>query len=381
MHIAILAGEVSGDLLGVALIKALKNYFPDAEFSGIGGRFMSQEDNFNNLGSIDTLAVMGLFEVISHLPKILKLKKELLNYWKQNPPDIFIGIDAPDFNLVIEKELKARGIKTVHFVSPSIWAWKEGRIKKIKKAVDLMLCLFPFEVPVYEKYGVKALSVGHPMIERLLIKTTQQARAELNIYNDDKDFPVLGIFAGSRKSEIERLLPIFLQAMLLMQVKNPNLRALISVANPNHQPMIEEIIAQNCPIRPEIVLSSETGASLISASNVLMLASGTITLEATILKRPMVVAYKVHNLTAIIARKLLKIDRYSLPNLLGDRDTVKELIQEDCTAENLAEELSALLNDPAKREKQLSEFQKIADNLPKSVSDTAAQAIFAMSKE
>ncbi len=372
-HIAILAGEASGDLLGAPLIEALRKRYPQATFSGVGGEHM-QKAGLQTLADMSILSVMGLAEVLSHLPAIFKLKRQLLAYWQDNPPDIFIGIDAPDFNLRIEAALRARGIPTVHYVSPSLWAWKEKRIKKVIQSVDLMLCLFPFEMDIYHKNKVKAVCVGHPMKDRLKPVEKSSAQQQLNIENGT-DSPILGLFPGSRSSEIERLLPIFLRAMMLMQVREPKLRALISVTTPRHRKRIEEILHDICPPREQIMLSEASSETLISAADVLMLASGTITLEAALLARPMLVAYRVHPLTAKIARFLLKIRRFSLPNLLAKRDIVNEWIQDDCTPENLADDAITLLHNETQREQQLQAFAEIASALPNQVSERAAEAI------
>lgn len=370
-HIALLAGEASGDRLGAALLPELKKRYPNARFTGIGGERM-QTEGFQSLADMNTLSVMGLAEVISHLPAIYKLKKQLLAYWQDHPPDVFIGLDAPDFNLRIETALKARGIKTVHYVSPSLWAWKEKRIYKIRKAVDVMLCLFPFETEVYARHGVNAICVGHPMRDRLQAQSILSARLALDF---PAEIPLLGLFPGSRRSEIDRLLPIFLRAMMQMQVRQPDLRTVISVSAAVHRERIAKIIADTCPPRQEIMLSDADSDTLISACDVLMLASGTITLEAALLERPMLMAYRVNPLTAKIARRLLKIQHFSLPNLLAGRAIINEWIQEACTPENLAEDAQSLMQDKARRQGQLTAFRDIADKLPHQVSAKAADTI------
>lgn len=376
LHIALVAGEASGDRLGAPLMTALQERHPNVRFSGIGGGHM-QAAGFRSLADINTLSVMGLAEVLSHLPAIFRLKKQLLAYWDADPPDVFIGLDAPDFNLRIEAAMKARGIKTVHYVSPSLWAWKEKRIFKVKKAVDLMICLFPFETEVYAKHGVQAVCVGHPMRDRLAPMRRKTARTELDL-GISESVPLLGLFPGSRRGEIERLLPVFLRAMMQMQIRKPNLRAVISVSTPAHRERIAKIIADTCPPRQEIILSDADSALLMSACDVLMLASGTITLEAALLERPLLAAYRVHPMTAAIARQLLKIDRYSLPNLLAGRDVVNEWIQENCTAENLARDAEELLIDTGRKQLQIAAFREIAAKLPDKVSERAADAIMSL---
>lgn len=379
MHIAILAGEKSGDILGASLIVELKKIYPTARFTCVGGEEIKAQD-VEIIGNIETLSVMGFAEVIGKLPEILGLKKRLEDFWTANKPDLFIGIDAPDFNLPMEIFLRQKAVKTVHFVSPSIWAWKEKRIKKIKKAVDLMLCLFPFETSIYKEHGITAICTGHPMRERLQEISKIEAREKLsfftNKFNDNSEnYPVLGIFPGSRKSEITKLLPIFLATVNLLKVQIPNLRVIISTADAKYQELIKNICKNSCTDLNNIKISLENSSELISASDAVMLASGTISLETALLSRPMTVAYKVHSLTAFIARRLLKINKYSLPNLLAGREIVPERIQEDCTPELLANDCLSLLQDDEIIKKQLHSFAEIRENMPKNAAETAAKAI------
>jgi len=228
LHIALLAGETSGDLLGAPLLAALRERLPNARFSGVGGAAM-QAAGLDSLIDMNRLAVMGLVEVLRHLPDILAAQKSLLAHWAGDPPDVFIGIDAPDFNLRIAKVLHARGVKTVHYVSPSLWAWKEKRIHKIRRCIDLMLCLFPFETAVYDKHGVPAVCVGHPLRDRLQPVAASDARAALAL---PQDVPILGIFPGSRRGEIRRLLPDFLHTYQRLKADNPALHAVLSLRHP-----------------------------------------------------------------------------------------------------------------------------------------------------
>ncbi|MDO4642751.1 MAG: lipid-A-disaccharide synthase [Cardiobacteriaceae bacterium] len=366
LHIALLAGETSGDLLGAPLIQALQAQWSQVRFSGVGGAAM-QAVGFSSLIEMQRLSVMGLVEVVRHLPDILSAQKELLAYWAQDPPDIFIGIDAPDFNLRIAAALHARGVHTVHYVSPSLWAWKEKRIEKIKRAVDLVLCLFPFETGVYDKHGVPAVCVGHPLRDRLQPQPLAAARQTLQLPLDE---PVVGLFPGSRRGEIKRLLPDFLHTYQQLKIEYPHLHAILSLRHPPDTSSAA-LLAQ----LPDIHRPTADSATLMAACNVLLLASGTITLEATLLMRPMVVAYRVNPLTAVIARRLLKIDRYSLPNLLDTRDLVPECIQEDCTPALLAGQVSHLLQEPSACQAQCEGFARIVARLPHDVSAHAAAAI------
>lgn len=372
LHIAIVAGEASGDRLGAPLIEALRLLYPDARFTGIGGRGMKTA-GLESRADMGRLSVMGLVEVILHLGDIVALKKSLLNFWAAHPPDLFIGIDAPDFNLRLAQALHARGVQTVQYVSPSLWAWKEKRIEKIKKSIDLVLCLFPFETAVYQKHHVAAVCVGHPMADRLNPITRQEARRALALSYPER--PLIGLFPGSRKGEIERLLPVFIHAFTRMKARRSELSALVSVADADHKALIETMLSRMSFSHDDVMVSDRDSALLICASDVVILASGTVTLEAALLERAMLVAYRVHPLTAMIARRLLKIDRYSLPNLLAGKTVVGEWIQDQCIPENLAEDATRLLFDSAARKRQLDALRGVVAALPKNVSTQAAQAI------
>lgn len=372
LHVAILAGETSGDLLGAPLMQALSAQYPTIRFSGIGGAQM-QAQGLESLADMARLSVMGLVEVLVHLPDIMRVKKSVLNYWQDNPPDIFIGIDAPDFNLRIAHALHQRGIPTVHYVSPSLWAWKEKRIETIKQAVDLVLCLFPFETAVYDKHQVQAVCVGHPLRDRLSPQDQQSARQQLNLPAIP---PLLGIFPGSRRGEITRLLPIYLQALTRLQANIPDLQALVSVSEARHRALIDELIAPYAHL--PITAYEGDSASLISAVDVALLSSGTITLECALLQTPMVVAYRVNALTALIAKRLLTIEHFSLPNLLAQRRLVPECIQREASPETIATELATLFNDEQARQAQLAGFIAISETLPYGVSQRGAEAILTL---
>ena len=372
LHIAIVAAEPSGDRLGAPLIAALRARYPDARFTGVGGRWM-RSAGIESLADMAALSVMGLVEVLLHLRAIIAIKRSLLAFWAAHPPDLFIGIDAPDFNLRLARVLHGRGVHTVQYVSPSLWAWKEKRIEKIKRSVDLVLCLFPFETSIYDRHQVAAVCVGHPMADRLHPVSKQEARQALSLAFPER--PLIGLFPGSRKSEIERLLPLFLRAFARMKGRHNDLGALISIANADHKALIGDILRRTLPPSDDVILCDRDSALSLSAADAVILASGTITLEAALLERPMLVAYRVHPLTAMIARRLLKIERFSLPNLLAGREVVPEWIQDACTAENLAEDATKLLADSAARERQLTALREITRALPKNVSRRAAQAI------
>ena len=368
LHIALLAGEASGDLLGAPLLQALRERLPHARFSGVGGAAM-QAAGLHSLIDMERLSVMGLVEVLRHLPDILAAERALLAHWAADPPDVFIGIDAPDFNLRIARTLHARGVRTVHYVSPSLWAWKEKRIHKIRRCIDLMLCLFPFETAVYDKHSVAAVCVGHPLRDRLRMVPATEARAALGLPPQAR---ILGLFPGSRRGEVRRLLPVFLETWQRLQAADPALQAVLSLRQPP-----DKASAALLATLPHVHRFDADSAALMAASDALLLASGTITLEAALLNRPMVVAYRVHPVSAALARalKLLKINRFSLPNLLAGADIVPECMQEECNPARLVAELTPLLADGEAAARQRAALAAVAAQLPPDVSARAADAI------
>ena len=368
LHIALLAGEASGDLLGAPLLQALRERLPHARFSGVGGPAM-QAAGLHSLIDMERLSVMGLGEELRHLPDILAAERALLAHWAADPPDMFIGIDAPDFNLRIARALHARGVRTVHYVSPSLWAWKEKRIHKIRRCIDLMLCLFPFETAVYDKHGVAAVCVGHPLRDRLRMVPAAEARAALGLPPQAR---ILGLFPGSRRGEVRRLLPVFLETWQRLQAADPALQAVLSLRQPP-----DKASAALLATLLHVHRFDADSATLMAASDALLLASGTITLEAALLNRPMVVAYRVHPVSAALARalKLLKINRFSLPNLLAGADIVPECMQEECNPARLAAELTPLLADGEAAARQRAALAAVAAQLPPDVSARAADAI------
>lgn len=368
-HIAIIAGEASGDRLAAPLLDALRTLWPEVRFSGVGGTAM-QAAGLNSRADMGRLSVMGLVEVVKHLPDLLRLKNDLLDYWADDPPDLFIGVDAPDFNLRIAHQLRARGVRTVQYVSPSLWAWKEKRINTIKTAIDLVLCLFPFETGIYQRHQVRAVCVGHPLRDRIQALHKTDAETRLGLPNVQR----LGIFPGSRRGEISRLLPIYLDAFATLRTQLPDLHGVVSCVLPEQRAWLDA----QCRDHAAITVSDAASDILMSACDVLLLTSGTITLEATLLQRPMVVAYRVQWLTAYIAKRLLKVKRFSLPNLLAGHDIVSECIQDDCTASRLYAELLPLLQDRQRYDAQCTDLRSVAAQLPSDVSARAAAAIAAL---
>ncbi|WP_232227513.1 lipid-A-disaccharide synthase [Aerolutibacter daejeonensis] len=377
IRIALVAGEASGDILGAGLITELRRRFPDAEFAGIGGDGM-RAAGMDAWFDASELAVMGLAEVLRHLPRLLRLRRQLrarLMAWR---PTVFIGIDAPDFNLGMERWLKQRGVRTVHYVSPSVWAWREKRAEKIGQAADRVLCLFPMEPPIYARHGVDARFVGHPLADEMPLDPDRaQARTALGLAAER---PLLALLPGSRVGEIQRLADDFLSAATRVLAAEPGLQIVAPMANEHARRAFEAILARHpdaASLATALKVIAGQARTLMRASDVILLASGTATLEAMLAKRPMVVAYKVAPLTYALVKGLgmLKVDHYSLPNVLAAERVVPELMQHDCTPDKLATETLALLRDPAAEATLADRFTELHIQLRQDASARAADAV------
>lgn len=372
LRFALIAGEASGDQLGAGLIAEIKSRYPDAQFVGIGGDSMRLA-GIKAWHDSQELSVMGLAEVLKHLPRLLRLRHSIFERILDWQPDVFIGIDAPDFNLGLEKKLKRKGIKTVHYVSPSIWAWRESRAKKIADSADRVLCLFPMEPPIYARYNVTADFVGHPMADRFEIHPDKNvARQSLNLPLDKK---ILAILPGSRLSEIQRLLPIFLDAITTLQRHYPAMGFIIPAANKNCRDGIDAVL-KNKNIANLQIIDGRSHEVMIAA-DVVVLASGTAALEALLAKRPMVVAYRISALTYFIVKVfgLMKINYYSLPNVLANEAVVPELMQDNCTASNIVDALMPMLDSPENYQPLMQKFSQIHQELKRDASVLAADAV------
>jgi lipid-A-disaccharide synthase len=371
MRIGIVAGELSGDFLGAGLIDALKAKYPNAVIEGIGGPKMLAA-GFHSHFPLETLSVMGLVEVLKHYFEIKKCHDSLAEYFLQQPPDVFIGIDAPDFNISLEYKLKKAGIPTVHYVSPSVWAWREYRLAKIARACDLMLTLFPFEADYYHKHNIPVCFVGHPLADAIPLHTDQKvARKKLGLNTNGK---LIALLPGSRFNEVTQLTNAFLKTAHSLLKQQPDLAFIVPLANPKIKQYFVEQIPNELPIH----LLDGQSHEIIAAADVVLMASGTATLEAMLLKRPMVVAYRMANLTYWLAKFLVHIPYISLPNLLAKKLLVPEFIQNQVTTENLAPAILEWLNNSNKVQILQNNFTKLHHNLKQSANQKAAQAILSL---
>ena len=366
LTIALVAGEASGDILGSGLMQALKMRHPEVRFLGVGGPRM-QAAGLNSYFPMERLAVMGLVEVLGRLPELLKRRRKLIRTLIAVRPDAFIGIDAPDFNLGLEAKLKRRGLRTIHYVSPSIWAWRERRVERIGASADRVLCLFPMEPPIYARHGVDARFVGHPLADTIDLDADRMAaRTALGL---PEQGCVVALLPGSRGGEVERLGSLFLDAAERLSAQRPGVRFVLPCANPERRAQVEAmLVGRDLPVQ----LLDGRSHEALAACDAVLIASGTATLEALLFKRPMVVAYRVAPLTYRILKRLVKSPYVSLPNLLAGRLLVPELIQDAATPEALAATLLPLLDDG---HMQTEGFDSIHRALRRGASERAAEAV------
>ena len=371
-----LAGEPSGDILGSRLIAALRDKFGDIQLEGIGGPLMKAQ-GLDSLFPMERLSVMGLIEPLKRLPELLRIRAALYRHFEDNPPDIFIGIDSPDFVLHLEKKLRKIGITTAHLVSPSIWAWRKRRIRKIKRAVDLMLCLFPFETGVYRENGVRVAFVGHPLADEIPLQSdSMAARRVLSLPSAGK---VLALLPGSRGGEVRLLAPLFLAAAQQMKQWDSTLSFVMPAANDARYSELSTLLEAH----PDLSVHLVKGRSreVMTAADVVLLASGTATLETMLLKRPMVVAYRMAALSWVLMSRMATTKFVALPNVLADRALVPELLQSAATADAMVAALQAQLANTAETESLLREFGRIHQSLRLDFSARAAQAIAELLRE
>lgn len=368
LRVALVAGEASGDILGSGLMRAIRARHPQVEFIGVGGPLMEAE-GMASYFPMERLSVMGLVEVLGRLRELMAKRKALIQTLIDEKPDVFIGIDAPDFTLNIELQLRRAGIKTVHYVSPSVWAWRQKRVLKIREGCDLMLTLLPFEARFYEEKDVPVKFVGHPLADTIPLQADRSgARAELGL----ADGPVVALMPGSRGGEVGRLGALFFDAAERLLTMRPGVRFVLPCASPQRRLQIEQLLlGRDLPV---LLLDGRSHLAL-AACDAVLIASGTATLEALLYKRPMVVAYRLAPLTFWILKRLVKSPYVSLPNLLAQRLLVPELLQDDATAEALAGQLLPLLDDGLA---QTAGFDEIHRTLRRDASNQAAEAVLSL---
>lgn len=363
LRIGIVVGEVSGDTLGAELIRQFKAQGVDADFEGIGGPQMIAE-GFNSLYAMDTLSVMGIIEVLKDIKALFAIRDGLIQRWQQQPVDVFIGIDAPDFNLRVSQKIKQKqlAIKTVQYVSPSVWAWRQKRVIGIRKNIDLVMCLFPFEKHFYQSHNVPAIFVGHPLAKQLpLIDDIVAARQDLGLAKDQQ---YIALLPGSRSSEVQRLAPLVFGAAEILQQHGYVGEFLVPAINEKRKVQIQQVLStfsmnlqHSVNILDNTYTDAKIGRQVMAASDVVALASGTATLEAMLLHRPMVTFYKLNQLTYWLVKKMIKIPYVSLPNIIAGKKVIAELVQQDATPERLAQEIRYLMSH---EQAQLQKMQHLS---------------------
>lgn len=372
LTIGLVAGETSGDILGAGLIRALKAQYPDARFVGVAGPLM-QAEGCEAWFEMEELAVMGVVEVLGRLSRLLKVRSELTRRFSELKPDVFVGIDAPDFNITLEGKLKARGIKTIHYVSPSVWAWRQKRVFKIGRSTNLVLAFLPFEKAFYDRFDVPCRFIGHTMADSMPLNPGRSAaRKTLGIADD---VHCLALLPGSRHSEVEMLSADFLKTAMLLRQTYPELEVLVPLVNAKRREQFERIKAEIAPDLHIHMLDGQARNAMI-ASDAALLASGTAALECMLAKCPMVVGYRMKPFTFWLAKRLIKTPYVSLPNLLAGRELVTELLQDDCTPDKLADALKPLLNNENDRTKELKQtFNQLHLSIRCDADRQAAQAV------
>jgi len=372
MIIALVAGEASGDQLGAALMRAIRASKPDTRFAGIGGPMMKAEgmDCWWDSGQ---LSVMGLFEVINHIPRLFALRKQLLARLVGLKPDVFIGIDAPDFNLGVEKRLKARAIPVIHYVSPTVWAWRPGRVKSIAKATDRVMCLFPFEPGWYQQQSVTADYTGHPLADEIPLQVSAvDARATLGV---ECDGPCVALLPGSRLSEVGKLSRPMLEAAGILAERYPGIRFLMPAATELVRDSFESELLEHPGVNCRVF--SNHSKDVMAAADVVICASGTATLEVMLVNRPMVVCYRLAGMTYVLAKwfRLVKTRFFALPNILSNEALVPELLQHEVTGQRIAEEVSSWLDQPGRCKDLEQRFDLLHRQLRIDAATTAASVV------
>ncbi|QCT19974.1 lipid-A-disaccharide synthase [Jejubacter calystegiae] len=376
LTIALVAGETSGDILGAGLIRALKAKVPDARFVGVVGPLM-QAEGCEAWYEMEELAVMGIVEVLGRLRRLLQIRADLTRRFSELQPDVFVGIDAPDFNITLEGKLKQRGIKTIHYVSPSVWAWRQKRVFKIGRATDLVLAFLPFEKAFYDRFNVPCRFIGHTMADAMPLDPDKNgARDVLGIAHEAR---CLALLPGSRGAEVEMLSADFLKTAQLLRSHFPDLEVLVPLVNSKRREQFERILAEVAPELPVRLLDGQAREAMI-ASDAALLASGTAALECMLAKCPMVVGYRMKPFTFWLAKRLVKTDYVSLPNLLAGRELVKELLQEECEPQLLAQALTPLLEESETRHEMHDIFRQLHEQIRCNADEQAAQAVLELAQ-
>ena len=344
LRLGLCAGEASGDLLAGSILRAWQQRGTTLDITGIGGDQM-QAAGLESLCAIDRLAVMGLVEPLKRLPELLGIRRRLIAQQQRVAPDLFVGVDSPDFNLLVERRLRASGIPTAHLVSPSVWAWRRGRLRGIRESVDRMLCLLPFEVDIYREAGIDAVCVGHPLVDELQqLPTADELRTAMTLPSGKT---LLAVLPGSREGEVRHLMPVFADAMQVLQARHTDLHFLIPAANAARHQQIESVL-QSKSLSVSLVRGQ--GREVMRCSDAIMIASGTATLEAMLLRKPMVISYRMASLSWAILSRLVKAPYVGLPNMLAGEEVVPERLQHHATASQLADEVSGLLEGDGERQ-------------------------------
>jgi lipid-A-disaccharide synthase len=346
LRVGILAAEPSGDLLGAGLMRGLRALRPDTSFEGVGGPRMAAL-GLESRAPMERLSVMGLVEVLRHLPELMRIRRRLLSDWLGDPPDVFVGVDAPDFNLKLEQHLRAAGVPTVHYVSPTVWAWRPQRVVQLRRSADLVLSIFPFEREFLDRHRVRNRYVGHPLAHELDLQPDRAAaRAALGL---DVDAPVLALLPGSRTGEVGVLAPSFLETAVEVARQREGLQVVAPLVNDATRELFEQIHRASAPRLP-VVIARNNARQALAAADVVLTASGTATLEALLSKRPMVVGYRVNAATYWLARslRLVKVDHIAMANLLADERLAPEFVQYDCRTDRLAPAVLEFFRDPAR---------------------------------
>ena len=373
LRVGIVANEASGDILGAALAREIRRRRPDVRFVGVAGPRM-QEAGCESLFAMERLSVMGLTEVLAHLRELLGLRRDLFRYFIEDPPDVFIGVDAPDFNLGLERRLREAGIRTVHMVSPTVWAWRPGRVKTIRRSVDLMLSVFPFEETFLRRHGVPARYVGHPLADEIPVEIDRAAaRGALGL---PQVAPIIALLPGSRMGEVERLAEPFLQTARRCLAARPDLKFAVPLVSTRLRERFAEELARVAPRLP-VTLVDGRSREVLAAADVVLTASGTATLETLLSKRPMVVAYRVHPISYHLVKQLglVKVPYIAMANLLAEQELAPEFIQDRCRAELLAPAVLAFLDDPAAVADIQAKYRDIHLGLRKEAAASAARAV------